>query len=155
MIKLNHWLILPYDVAITLPYLHISPPGVVPQSNRRPRWICDYTWSGVNQATIPLCARDSLQYGKALDRYLRHILLANPTLGPVHMLKCDISDGYYRLNLILEDIPKLGMVFPGSHNGQALVALPMVLPMGWTNSGPAFCTATETIAFTIAARSYV
>ena len=38
------------------------------------------------------------------------------------------------------------MIFPGSHNGEALIAIPLVLPMGWTNSGPAFCAATETIA---------
>ena len=144
MINLNQWLVLPYSVVKHLKNLHVSPPGVVPQRNRRPRWICDYTWSGINDSTLPLVPWDSLQYGRALERYLRHILLADPAWGPVHMLKCDLSDGYYRLGVIPEDAPRLGMDFPGTFEGEPLIAIPLVLPMGWTNSGPAFCAATET-----------
>jgi len=62
------------------------------------------------------------------------------------MLKVDLSDGFYRINLNIEDIPKLGVVFPSSDPNKKLVALPLVLPMRWKNSPPAFCTATETAA---------
>ena len=44
----GYWVVLPYDVAVTLPGLRISPLGVVPQRDRRPRLIVDYTFSGVN-----------------------------------------------------------------------------------------------------------
>jgi hypothetical protein len=87
-----------------------------------------------------------MQFGHALDHILREILLANPAFGPVHLLKLDISDGFYRIALNVDDIPKLGVAFPTADNADPLVALPLVLPMGWKNSPPIFSTATETIA---------
>ena len=146
MIKKEQWIVLPFKVAKSLPGLRLSPPGVVPQRGRRPRWICDYSWSGINQATLPLAPSDSMQFGHALDRYLREIILSDPALGPVYMLKLDISDGFYRVNLAPGDIPKLGVVFPSRPGNEPLVALPLVLPMGWKNSPPFFSAATETAA---------
>ena len=87
-----------------------------------------------------------MQFGHALDRYLREILLADPTLGPIYMLKLDIADGFYRIAINIEDIPKLGVVFPTRPNQPPLVAFQLVLSMGWKNSPPAFCVATETVA---------
>jgi len=99
MIAKSQWVILPASAVEDLPGLRISPPGVVPQRERRPRWICDYSFSGVNSETLPLAALDSMQFGHALDRILREILLADPAMGPVQMLKIDLSDGFYRLDL--------------------------------------------------------
>ena len=146
MIHKSQWVILPYSVASKLKNLHISPPGVVPQRDRRDRWICDYTYSGVGPNTIALVPQEAMQYGKALERYLRHFLLADPKFGPIYMLKCDLADGYYRLGLVIRDIPRLAVAFPSALQDDPLIALPLVLPMGWKNSGPAFCAATETVA---------
>ncbi len=147
MIKKGQWVILPASVALQLPGLRISPPGVVPQRDRRPRWICDYTWSLVNQETIRLAPHEAMQFGNCLDRVLREILLANPKYGPVLLNKTDLSDGFYRVCLNPDDIPKLGVIYP-SRSGQSepLVALPLVLPMGWAESPPYFSAATETVA---------
>ena len=146
MINKQQWIILPASEAMKLPGLRLSPPGCVPQRDRRPRWICDYSWSEVNLETLPLAALESMQFGHALDRILREILLSNPDLGPVSLMKIDISDGFYRVNLNIDDIPKLGVVFPTEPGQEPLVALPLVLPMGWKNSPPVFSTVTETIA---------
>jgi len=89
---------------------------------------------------------EAMQFGHALDRYLREILLADPELGPVYLLKLDISDGFYRIDLAIDDIPKLGVVFPTRPGEEPLVAFPLVLPMGWKNSPPVFSAATETAA---------
>ena len=125
----------------------MSPPGVVPQRERRPHWICDYSWWGVNaDTTLPLAAMEAMQFGHALNRILREILLADPALGPVHLIKLDISDGFYHIAVNIDDIPKLGIVFPIPPGAEPLIAFPLVLPMGWTNSPPIFSTATETIA---------
>ena len=70
MIGRGQWVVLPASVARTLPNLRVSPPGVVPQRDRRPRWICDYTWSEVNGDTLLLAAADAMQFGHALDRIL-------------------------------------------------------------------------------------
>ena len=146
MIHKQQWVVLPFSEVQHLPGLRLSPPGVVPQRERRPRWICDYSWSGVNEDTLPLAALESMQFGHALDRILREILMANPAMGPVHLMKIDISDGFYRIGVNVEDIPKLGVVFPTKPGQEPLVAFPLVLPMGWKNSPPIFTTGTETIA---------
>ena len=58
----------------------------------------------------------------------------------------DLSDGFYRVNLRIEDIPKLALDFPDIPGRQCLVALPLSLPMGWKLSPPHFCAVTERIA---------
>jgi len=147
MIQKGQWVVLPAaSVVKDMPGLRISPPDVVPQRDRRPRWIVDYTFSGVNKETLPLAAMDAMQFGHALDRILREILLADPAHGPVQLLKVDISDGFYRINLNIDDIPKLGVAFPTKPGEEKLVAFPLVLPMGWKNSPPIFSTGTETAA---------
>ena len=87
-----------------------------------------------------------MQFGHALDCILREILLANPKFGPVNLIKIDIADGFYRLDVNPSDIPKLAVIFPTLPGQPRLIALPLVLPMGWKNSPPVFCTATETAA---------
>ena len=146
MINKQQWVVLPYSEAKHLPGLRLSPPGVVPQRDRRPRWIVDYSWWKVNDETLPLAPKESMQFGHALDRILREILLADPKLGPVYLSKLDISDGFYRVNLAIDDIPKLGVVFPVKDGEEPLVAFPLVLSMGWANSPPIFCATTETAA---------
>ena len=147
MIKKGQWTILPASVALELEGLRVSPPGVVPQRDRRPRWICDYTFSGVNPETSNVVPKEAMQFGHALDRILREILLADPRYGPVYQLKIDLSDGFYRGDLAPDDCPKLGVVFPSrSPTDEPMVAIPLVLPMGWCESPPAFSAITETIA---------
>ena len=146
MMDKGQWVVLPYSTVKNLPGLRISPPGVIPQKGRRPRWICDYTWWSVNQETVPIAPLDAMQFGHALDRILRQILIANPDLGPLHLIKLDISDGFYRIGLRIDDIPKLGVAFPTRPGEEKLIALPLVLPMGWKNSPPIFSAATETAA---------
>ena len=146
MIQKDQWVILPFEVAKTLPGLRLSPPGCIPQRDRRPRWICDYSYYDVNRETVELFASEAMQFGHALERILRQILLADPSKGPIKLIKVDIGDGFYRIALNINDIPKLGVVFPTLPGQERLVALPLVLPMGWKNSPATFSTATETVA---------
>ena len=87
--------VLPAEDEAHLSGLRISPSGGVPQQDRRPRWICDYTWSEVNKDSLPLVPLEAMQFGHSLDRILRELILADPALGPVQLLKLDISDGFY------------------------------------------------------------
>ena len=54
MINKGQWVILPFEQAKDLPDLRISPPGIVPQHERRPRWIGDYSYYDVNHDTLPI-----------------------------------------------------------------------------------------------------
>ncbi len=146
MINKGQWVILPAKAVLHLPGLQLSPPGVVPQCGHCPCWICDYSWWGVNKDTLPLAAIEAMQFSWFLERILHEILFANPAHGPVHMIKLDISDGFYRIGLNIDDILKLGVFFPMLPGDKPLIAFPLVLPMGWTNSPPIFSTAMETIA---------
>lgn len=146
MVERGQWMVLPYHLVRHIPNLRISPMGVVPQHERRPRTIVDLTFHGVNEDTVPLAPSHSMQFGRALQRILQKLVRADPRHGPVYLIKVDISDGFYRLHLNSADVPTLGVAFPPAPDGTPLVAFPLALPMGWILSPPYFCAATETIA---------
>ena len=86
-----------------------------------------------------------MQFGCALERVLWKVAMANPTQGPLYLLKIDLSDGFYCVRLHAQDAPMLGVAFPVAPGELLLTTIPLVLPMGWTESPPYFCTTTETI----------
>jgi hypothetical protein len=145
MIQKGHWTLLPASQVLHLRNLRLSPLGVVPQRDRRPRTISDYSFYQVNDDTSPLAPLDSMQFGHTLRRLLRHIIRANPRFGPVYLSKLDIADGFYRIWLLPRDIPKLGVLFPQCDGEEPLIGFPLALPMGWIHSPPYFTAATETI----------
>ena len=142
----GQWLVLPYELLRHLPQLRISPIGVVPQHERRPRTIVDLSFFGVNAETVPLAPSESMQFGRTLQRLLQKLVAADPRYGPTYLIKVDISDGFYRIHLNPHDAPVLGVAFPPAPDGTKLVAIPLTLPMGWVLSPPFFTAATETIA---------
>ena len=140
----GYWVVVPYHAIRHLRHLRISPLGVVPQKDRRPRLIVDYTFSGLNADTLPLAPREAMQFGRALQRVCRHIVHADPRFGPVTMAKIDIADGFYRVWVQLADVAKLGVALPSTPGTPQLVAFPLALPMGWVESPPYFTSLTET-----------
>ena len=146
MIDQKFWIALPYETIKHLDTLCLSPMGVVPQLDRRPRVIVDYTFSQVNHHTARIAPTEAMQFGHALDRLLMKIHYANPSYGPVYLSKTDLADGFYRIPLASDSIPALAVAFPHTSPEPAIVALPLALPMGWVNSPPYFCAFTESIA---------
>ena len=147
MVEAGHWLVLPYSSVRHATDLRISPLGVVPQRDRRPRPIVDYKFSGVNEATVKLVPPESMQFGKALDRIIQKAADANPLHGTVNLSKYDLADAFMRVGLSPSMILKLAVAVPTtSPDDDPLIAVPMVLPMGWMESPPTFCTVTETTA---------
>ena len=61
------------------------------------------------------------------------------------MSKYDICDGFYSVDLNVEDIQTLRVDFPTAPGAGPLVAFPLVLTMGWKNSPRVFSTATKSI----------
>ena len=94
----------------------------------------DHTFSGVNKDTLPLAPRDAMQFGKTLTQLLTKIAQADPQHAPIHLIKIDIADRFYRVHLTPNHIPVLGVAFPPAPDGTPLVAFPLVLPMGWIES---------------------
>ena len=105
----------PYETAkLWWPNLRVSPLGVVPQRDRRPRLIVDYSFSGLlNAETLSWAPRDeSMQFGRALQMIFTKILKADPRYGAVHMAKIDVVDGFYRVWVRLDDVSKLSVALP-------------------------------------------
>jgi hypothetical protein len=119
--------------------------GVVPQRARRPRLIVDYSCFDLNRETLKLAPKEAMKFGKALERILAQIVAANPAHGPAQLTKVDIANGFYRAWLNLSDILKLAASIPSPKGEERLLAFPLVLPMGWTESPPYFCATTETV----------
>ena len=140
----GYWTVLPLAFVREWLGLRLSPLGVVPQRNRRPRLIVDYSFSGVNQETVRMAPPEAMQFGRALQRVMTNIVHADPRYGPCKLAKIDIADGFYRMWVRIADIVKLGVILPCSHGGPSLVAFPLVLPMGWVESPPYFTVITET-----------
>ena len=139
------FIVLPYKLIRDHPALRISPLGCVPQRERRPRIINDYTFSGINPATHKLAPEAAMQWGRTLQRVLWYVFNADRRHGPVLLSKTDLSDGFYQLPLTPTGALKLAVPFRSSDQ-EPLVAVPTRLPMGWTQSPPAFSSTTETIA---------
>ena len=141
----GYWMLLPYEHVQDIPELRISPLGVVPQRERRPRVILDYSYYDVNRDTVKLAPQESMQFGKALNRMIQGLAEANPTYGDCYVYKVDVSDGFYRVWLCTSSVAKLGVALPKMPGMPELVAFPLVLPMGWTESPPYFSVLTETV----------
>jgi hypothetical protein len=105
----------------------------------------DYSCFDLNYETLKLSHQEAMQFGKVLERILTQIVEPNPEFGPVKLIKVDIADGFYRVWLNMADIPKLAVSIPSNEGEETLLAFPLVLPMGWTESPPYFCTATKTV----------
>ena len=74
----GYWAVLPYHLVRHWMGLRISPLGVVPQRDRRPRLIVDYSFTGLNDDTVPLAPKEAMQFGRALQQVLHTIVRTNP-----------------------------------------------------------------------------
>ena len=87
-----------------------------------------------------------MQYGQALERLMMEVVISDPSLGPINVLKADVSDGFNRIGIHPTDTPKMGLVFPLEVEEKELVVIPLTSPpMGWKNLPPIFCMAMETV----------
>ena len=93
------------------PNLQLSPLGVVPQRDRRPRTISDYNYYLFNAVTSKLAPQTAMQFGKALNHILQCIQAANPQYGPVYLSKVDVANVFYRINLNPVNSIRMGVLF--------------------------------------------
>jgi hypothetical protein len=145
MIRKKQWILLAAALVMMQEELRLSPLGVIPQRDKRPRSIIDYTFYRINEDTVVMAPPEAMQFGKALWRILAGIVDENPRLGPVYISKVDITDGFYCIWVKAEGIPKLGVLLPVEEGQDRLIGFPVVLLMGWKESPPVFTLATETV----------
>jgi hypothetical protein len=118
----------------------------VPQRERRPRPIMDYTYNEVNTHSLDVAPQAAMQFGHTWNRFLQQLAYANPRFGPPLIAKLDLADGYYRVPLSASAALELAVVLPSDGSPEPLIGIPLSLPMGWLHSPPYFCSFTETVA---------
>ena len=112
------------------PGLWVSPLGIMPQCERRPRLTVDHSFCGTNAETVQLSPSEAMQFGCALEQTLQKIGHADPHHGPVHLSKVDLADGFYQFGLALSGISELGITFPTCRDEEQLIVFYFDFPNG-------------------------
>ena len=94
MVIKGHWFFLPYSVDKELPGLRLIPSGVKEDRYRRLQWLGDYRYSNLNSKTLPISALSTMQYFRALERLIREVVISNPALELMNVLKVGVSAPY-------------------------------------------------------------
>ncbi len=140
---------MPFPAIANNARLKLSPAGVVPQRERCPCIILDYSYphhGNVNESSLPVAPMHGMQFGNAFHCLMQRLVYCNPQFGLPLMAKLDLADGYYRIPLSPLAALELAVVLPGDRPFPLLIGIPLSLPMGWTHSPPYFCSYTETVA---------
>ena len=136
------------------PNLKISPVAMVPHKSRPYRAILDLSFSiqlspvedipSVNSTTIKTAPQAAVsQLGHSLGRII-HAFAAAPEDAAIFMAKFDIKDGFWRLDCAAGEEYSFAYVLPSTHGGDTTLVVPTSLQMGWIESPPFFCAASET-----------
>jgi hypothetical protein len=70
----GYWAVLLYTFVHDWVNLRVSSLGAVPQRDRRPLLIVDYSFSAVNAETVPLAPSEAMQFGRALQRVMARVV---------------------------------------------------------------------------------
>ena len=62
----GHILLFPLRAVRHLPRLWLSPLGAIPQQDRKPRLIYNFSWSGLNEVVTQVAHKEAMLFGKAL-----------------------------------------------------------------------------------------
>ena len=128
---MGHISVFPRATVANLDKLWLSRIAIIPHRNCRPRMIYDFTWSSVTATTDRLAPEEAMLLGNTLKRTIRHVLKADPTLGPIYLSKVYLADVYMRLWVRMEDIPSLVFLIPEKHpSNPHLIGFHLSLPMG-------------------------
>ena len=136
------------------PQLKISPIAMIPHKSRKYRTILDLSFSlqlkdgsripSVNEASIKSAPKGSIdQIGHSLSRII-HAMATAPPDARVFMAKWDIKDGFWRMDCAAGEEWNFAYVLPELGKCSTKLVIPQSLQMGWIESPPYFCTASET-----------
>ena len=136
------------------PELKISPIAMIPHKSRGFRAILDLSFSiqlrerripSVNEATVKTAPRGAIdQMGHVLSRII-HAFAETAPDRKIFLAKWDIKDGFWRLDCEQGQEWNFCYVLPpDAPDGPVELVVPTSLQMGWIESPPYFCAASET-----------
>ncbi len=136
------------------PQLKISPVAAIPHNSKPYRSILDLSFRlrleeggvipAVNDTTSKTAPQGACdQIGHALKRLIHAFAEAGDD-EKVFMAKWDIKDGFWRLDCQAGEEWNFAYVLPQEEGMPVKLVVPTSLQMGWIESPPYFCTASET-----------
>ena len=137
------------------PQLKISPVAMVPHNSRPYRAILDLSFPvrlsqssmvpAVNSSTTKTAPKGAIdQIGYVLPRII-HAFASVEEDAKIFMAKWDIKDGFWRLDCATGEEWNFAYVRPSSVGTNDIeLVIPTSLQMGWIESPPYFCAASET-----------
>jgi hypothetical protein len=134
--------------------LKISPVAMIPHKSRGYRAILDLSYSlqlaerqlpSVNETTVKTAPRGAIdQMGHVLSRIVHAFAEAGDD-RKILMAKWDIKDGFWRLDCEAGQEWNFSYVLPPENPTDSVeLVVPTSLQMGWIESPPYFCAASET-----------
>lgn len=140
------------------PNLKISPVAMVPHKSRKFRTILDLSFQlrfrgdllpSVNSASNKRAPAESMiQLGHCIKRLVALLADNYDPNKPFMFSKLDIKDGFWRMSVNEEDAWNFCYVLPSPQDtgniDDVLLVVPNCLQMGWCESPPFFCAASET-----------
>ena len=147
------------DIKDNIPQeLKISPAAMIPHKTRKFRGLLDLTFQlrlkgtklpSVNSETKMVAPQMSMaQMGKVIRRIIDEMATHYNLHHPFKFAKIDIKDGFWRLYVANHQAWNFCYILslpPTTDNLDEIeILVPNSLQMGWTESPPLFCTATET-----------
>ena len=138
------------------PQLKVSPIAAIPHKSRSYRSILDLSFSlrlknggilpSVNDTTIKTAPKGALdQLGHALSRIIHAFAEADDTPdAKIFMAKWDVKDGFWRMMCEEGEEWNFTYVLPQPAGEPIKLVVPTSLQMGWVESPPYFCAASET-----------
>jgi hypothetical protein len=152
------------DIKHHLPtHFKISPVAVVPQPNRRGRIILDLSvpvhrknkstrrkhrmgdiiQASVNDTMVKLAPMEAV---KAIGQVLPNLFKFMADTPPEEVIvfsKIDLSDGFWRMIVAEDSKWNFCYVMPDPDSSPTRIVVPSALQMGWAESPPFFCAATQ------------
>jgi hypothetical protein len=136
------------------PELKISPISMIPHKSRRFRTILDLSFAirlqdgtrvpSVNESSVKTAPRGAIdQLGHSLSRII-HAFASTSKDEKIFMAKWDIKDGFWRLDCQHGQEWNFAYVLPRLDGPSTELVIPTSLQMGWIESPPYFCAASET-----------
>ena len=138
--------------------LKISPVAMVPHKSKKFRCILDLSFGmriknkrhkSVNETTSPKSRDEAmLQLGQTIRRIIYTMECNRRKDRDFYFTKLDIKDGFWRLAVNNDDAWNFAYVLPSlqphTNTDDIEIVIPNSLQMGWCESPPLFCSASET-----------
>jgi hypothetical protein len=86
-----------------------------------------------------------MQFSKAVKGLTQVVTHSDQAYGPCKLYKANMSDRFYPIDLSTSGLLKLAVLMPAFLGMPPLVAIPLVLPMGCTDSPPFFSMFAERV----------